>query len=36
MKVIMAVKKNLLNKIVIEYKTDLINHPYLILLKIQD
>lgn len=34
MRVIMTAKKNLLNKIVIEYRTNLINHLYLLLLKI--
>ena len=30
-----ALKKNLVNKIVIDYKTDLVNHPYFMLLKIR-
>lgn len=31
-----AIKKNLLDKIIIEHKTDLVNHPYFILFKIRD
>lgn len=36
MRVITVVKKDLLNKIVVEHITDLINYFYFILLKIQD
>ena len=36
MRVMTAVRKDLLNKIVIEHRTDLVNHPYFILFEIQD
>lgn len=35
-RVMMVVKKDLLNKIVIEYKTDLVNYSYFIFFEIQD
>lgn len=31
-----AVRKDLLDKIVVEHRTDLVNHPYFILLEIRD
>ena len=31
-----AVKKTLVNKIVVDHKTNLINHPYFMLLEIQE
>lgn len=34
MRVITAVRKDLLDKIVVEHRTDLINHPYFIFIKI--
>ena len=31
-----AVKKNLINKIIVDHKTDLVNYPYSILLEIRE
>lgn len=31
-----AVKRDLLNKIIVEHRTDLVNHPYFMLLEIRD
>lgn len=36
MRIIMAVRKYLLDKIIIEHKTNLVNHSYFILLEIQN
>lgn len=35
-RVMTAVRKDLLDKIVIEHRTDLVNHPYFIFLEIRD
>ena len=35
-RVITVVRRNLVDKIVIEHKTDLVNHPYFMLLEIWD
>ena len=36
MRVMIAMRRNLVDKIVVEYKTDLINHFYFMFLEIQD
>ena len=36
MRVMTAVRKNLADKIVVDHRTDLINHPYFMLIKIQE
>ena len=36
MRVMTAVRKDLLDKIAVEHRTDLVNHPYFILLEIRD
>ena len=35
-KVVTTVRKDLLDKIVVEHRTDLVNHPYFVLLEIRD
>ena len=35
-RVMMAVRKELVDKIVVDHKTDLVNHPYFLLLEIQE
>ena len=35
-RVMTAVRKDLLSKIIVEHRTDLINHPYFMLLEIRD
>lgn len=36
MRVVTAIRKDLMDKLVVEYRTDLVNHPYFILLEIRE
>ncbi len=35
-RIMTAVRRDLVNKIIVEHKTDLVNHPYFMLLEIRD